>query len=40
MDLIQEKHERAIGDAFIDWYNAHHGTNYTYSGRGAIRDVK
>src|SRR5262245_5335613 len=35
MDLVQEQHERAVGDAFIDWYNAQNGTNYVYGGRGS-----
>lgn len=35
MDVIQEKHERAVGDAFMDWYNTRHGTTYAYHDRGA-----
>jgi hypothetical protein len=35
MDVIQEKHERAVGDAFIDWYNKLNGAAYQYYGRGA-----
>lgn len=34
MDTIQEKHERAVGDAFIDWYNERMGTAYAYYARG------
>ena len=34
MDTIQEKHERAVGDAFIDWYNKLKGTSYKYYARG------
>ena len=34
MDEIQLKHERAIGDAFGDWYNDLNGTGHQYSGRG------
>lgn len=35
MDTIQEKHERAVGDAFVDWYNKINGTSYKYYARGA-----
>ena len=35
MNVIQEKHERAVGDALIDWYNKRHGTTYAYHDRGA-----
>jgi len=35
MDTIQEKHERAVGDAFVDWYNKTHGTSFNYYTRGA-----
>jgi hypothetical protein len=35
MDVIQEKHERAVGDAFMDWYNKRNGTTYAYHERGA-----
>ena len=34
MDLIQEQHEHAVGQAFITWYNAKHRTAFTFSGRG------
>ena len=34
MDTIQGKHERAVGDAFIDWYNERMGTSYAYNARG------
>lgn len=33
MDAIQEKHERAVGDTFIGWYNAQNGTTFVYQGR-------
>ena len=35
MDRVQEQHERAVGDAFVDWYNKLHGAAYQYYGRGA-----
>lgn len=35
MDPTQEKHERAVADAFVHWYNRHHGTAYAYHARGA-----
>lgn len=35
MDPTQEQHERAIGDAFIEWYNKQNGTAYGYHDRGA-----
>jgi hypothetical protein len=35
MDEIQLRHERAIGDAFVDWYNKRNGTGYQYHDRGA-----
>ncbi|MFQ5804333.1 MAG: hypothetical protein ACE5JQ_15700 [Candidatus Methylomirabilales bacterium] len=35
MDSIQEQHERAVGDAFIEWYNNWNGTKFRYHGRGA-----
>jgi hypothetical protein len=35
MDSIQERHQRAVGDAFIEWYNKQNGTGFTYHGRGA-----
>src|SRR2546425_8666146 len=35
MDALQEKHERAVGDAFIDWYNKQIGASFVYSARGA-----
>ena len=34
MDTIQEKHERAVGDAFVEWYNRLKGTSYEYYDRG------
>jgi hypothetical protein len=33
MDEIQEQHERAIGEAFIGWYNQQNGTRFVYHGR-------
>jgi len=35
MDTLQEKHERAVGDAFVDWYNRRKGTSFEYYARGA-----
>jgi hypothetical protein len=35
VDRTQEQHERAVADAFIDWYNSRHGTAYQYHERGA-----
>ncbi len=35
MDTTQEKHERAVADRFVDWYNEHHSTAYAYHTRGA-----
>jgi hypothetical protein len=34
MDPIQETHERAVGDAFADWYNKRKGTSFEYNARG------
>lgn len=34
MDTIQEQHERAVGDAFVEWYNQRNGTEYRYDTRG------
>lgn len=34
-DTTQEQHERAVGDAFIEWYNRQQGTELRYHGRGA-----
>ncbi len=34
MDTIQENHERAVGNAFMDWYNERMGTSYAYYARG------
>ncbi len=33
MDSTQERHERAVGDAFIEWYNKQNCTRFTYHGR-------
>jgi len=33
MDVIQEQHEQAVGDQFIDWFNHSNGTAYQYLGR-------
>jgi hypothetical protein len=35
VDTIQDKHERAIADRFIKWYNQRHETAYTFYARGA-----
>lgn len=35
MDPTQEQYERAVGDAFIEWYNTQNGTEFKYHGRGA-----
>ncbi len=35
MDAIQEQHERAVGDAFVDWYNKLTGSSFEYHARGA-----
>jgi len=35
MDPTQEQYERAVGDAFIEWYNAQYRTEFKYYGRGA-----
>jgi hypothetical protein len=35
LDDIQDRHERAVGDAFISWYNQRNATGYTYHDRGA-----
>lgn len=35
MERTQEQHERAVGDAFIEWYNKQRGTALRYHGRGA-----
>jgi hypothetical protein len=35
LGALQEKHERAVGDAFIDWYNKQMGTSFAYSAHGA-----
>ena len=33
MDEIQRKHERAVGEAFVDWYNSERGTKFDFDGR-------
>jgi hypothetical protein len=33
MDEIQGKHERAVGEAFIRWFNAKNGKQFTYDNR-------
>jgi hypothetical protein len=33
MDQVQPLHERAVGDAFIRWFNHGHGKNFTYDNR-------
>lgn len=35
MDTTQGKHERAVADSFIAWYNSCHGTAYRFYARGA-----
>lgn len=34
-DSTKDKHERAVADRFIDWYNSRHGTAYRFYARGA-----
>jgi hypothetical protein len=36
-DATQAQYERAVADAFIDWFNRHHGSAYTYHERRAPR---
>lgn len=33
MDLLQEQHERWVGDQVIQWYNSRHGASYRFHGR-------
>jgi len=33
MDEIQERHERAVGQDFINWYNREHRTAFVFLGR-------
>jgi hypothetical protein len=35
MDTTQEQHERAVGAAFIEWYNRQNSTEFRYHDRGA-----
>jgi hypothetical protein len=35
MDTTQEQHERAVGEAFINWYNRQNCTEFRYHDRGA-----
>jgi len=35
MDTTQEQHERAVGAAFIEWYNRQNNTEFRYHDRGA-----
>ncbi len=35
MDRVQEQHERAVGDAFVNWFNQQNGTEYIYDRRAA-----
>jgi len=35
MDATQDKHECAVADSFIEWYNSRHGTAYGFYARGA-----
>ena len=34
MDPIQEQHEKAVGNAFIEWYNRQNSTEFRYHARG------
>ncbi|MGH2508502.1 MAG: hypothetical protein ACRESX_02090 [Gammaproteobacteria bacterium] len=34
MELIQEQHEREVGDAFITWLNTRGGTSFVFCRRG------
>jgi hypothetical protein len=36
MDAIQELNERSIGDQFMEWYNAEHGTKFRFLTRPKI----
>lgn len=38
MDQIQERHERAVGDDFIKWYNEQNGTKFSADHRDERRD--
>ena len=38
MDAIKEQHERAIADAFINWYNQQHNTIFKFHERGETPD--
>ena len=38
MDAIKEQHERAIADAFINWYNQQHNTIFRFHKRGETPD--
>jgi hypothetical protein len=38
MDVTQEQHERAIADAFIDWYNQQNNTIFRFHKRGETPD--
>lgn len=35
MDQVQMDHERAVGDAFVDWYNRQNATRFAFHSRGA-----
>jgi hypothetical protein len=35
MDATQERHERAVGDEFVRWYNEGNATAYAFDRRGA-----
>lgn len=35
MDAVQDEHERAVANIFVEWYNRLHGTAYVYHTRGA-----
>ncbi len=30
MEELQARHERTVADRFIEWYNAQHGTNFSF----------
>lgn len=36
MDELQRRHERAVGDRFVDWYNGQHGTAFVFGRRPKI----
>lgn len=30
MSLLQDQHEKSVGDAFFEWFNEEHGTQYVF----------